>query len=90
MLKITGQEDTADKGSQEHNVVDTFTFGGRSFQAQWEVLSVDLLHAGCGLDRSSLTSLPLRYWVNMFGLFSSLCIFFFRILSQLHHGWKYT
>ena len=35
ILQITGQEDTADKGSQEHNVMDTFTFGGQSFPAQW-------------------------------------------------------
>ena len=45
LLQITRQEDTSDKASQEHNVVDTFTFGGRSFPAQWTAL----LHCGFGI-----------------------------------------
>ena len=90
MLRITRQEDTPDKFSQERNVVDTFTFGGQCFPTQWDVLFAALSHAGCGLGRSSSTSLRLRDLVNMFGSFSLLRVFFVRILSQLHHGLKYT
>ena len=78
------------QSSQEHNLVDTYTFGGQSFPTQCEVLFAALVHAGWCRGRSSSTSLPPRYLVNMFGLLSLLRIFSVHILCQLHHGLKYT